>query len=246
MRRVQLVVLAWTVMAGVIAGSPETSPALGPKRCEAILHVGDSLTLTMVPELLATYRSQGFQRVQWSAARGRSMHAPGRAPDKTSGLEAARKARSWSKARGLQPCWVIALGTNDAAGGSSRQLTRGIRKMLEIIDGDPAVWVNVWMFDTAPDTKFTAANSLRFNRLLASEAAKVDNLTVLDWAGFAQPFQRRWYRPDHLHLNKLGLLNRARFVGIRATALLRRAAQEVARPAAVAAGTSMSRPLRTS
>ena len=54
-------------------------------------------------------------------------------------------AAAW-KAEGYKGCWVLALGTNEAAdvaAGSTVGLRERIEKMMTIIGDEPVLWVNV-------------------------------------------------------------------------------------------------------
>ena len=176
--------------------------------CRAVAHIGDSTSLGMVaprlePEqrLAAQYARAGVGRVIVEAAGGRSLreHRPGR----ETGLMVARRLRE----SGFTGCWVIALGTNDAAniarGGRARGRDR-IEQLLDVLGEDPVLWVDA--VTVTGRGHYAAANMARWNEQVERALA-----------GFAQESLRRRFgnpafssattaaaRPDRIHLYAYG------------------------------------------
>jgi hypothetical protein len=69
--------------------------------------------------------------------------------------------------RGYHGCWVLALGTNDAADvavGSTVSLATRIRRMMSLIGGQLVMWVNVTsLLASGP---YSQANMQAWNRAL--------------------------------------------------------------------------------
>ena len=113
------------------------------------MHIGDSLSVGLVSDahlpddeaqIDAQYRRVGVGdvRLEISGARSVVEHLDGQ----LGGEEVARKVRR----NGFEGCWVVALGTNDAANvavGSASGYSDRIDRMMAIIGDDPVVWVDV-------------------------------------------------------------------------------------------------------
>ena len=151
--------------------------------------------------LEAQYRSVGVVEVFHDTSGGRSMVE--RLPGQTNATEVAATVR----AGGYRGCWVLMVGTNDAANvaaGGVPGLDERIARMMAIVDGDPVVWVNA--VSRNPDPPYATAAMEQFNAALDRAAAVHPNLRVLDWAGLAQP---DWFTADGLHYTLAGRAWRA-------------------------------------
>ena len=185
------------------APSPSTS-------CRSVVHIGDSLSVGMVSDahlpdeelqLGAQYRRLGVQdvRLEISGARSVIEHLDGQ----LAGEEVARKVRR----NGFEGCWVVALGTNDAANvavGSGHGYSDRIDRMMAIIGDDPVVWVDVkTQRDRGP---YASANMRRFNQALAKAHARYPELHVYDWSGTVAD---QWFDRDGIHYTSGGYAYRS-------------------------------------
>ena len=106
------------------------------------------------------------------------------------------------RAAGFHGCWVLMIGTNDAANvaaGANVGLDARIESMLAIIGADPVLWVNTASVSTI---QWYGDDSMEaFNAALADAASRHVNLWVLDWAAVVQP---EWYGPDGIHHDPTG------------------------------------------
>ena len=111
-------------------------------------------------------------RLDISGARSVVEHLEGQ----LNAAEAAQKIRR----QGFHGCWVIAVGTNDAANvavGSGYGASERIDRIMEIIGDDPVLWIDVkTLRERGP---YASANMRRFNQALAKAHARYPALQGL-------------------------------------------------------------------
>jgi lysophospholipase L1-like esterase len=182
--------------------------------CTTVLEVGDSLSYgTVAPEHLpipSTRQDAQFARVGAFTSHIDAVEARAIVEyktDVTSGIEAATALRdTWQHG-----CWVIALGTNDAANiakGNDVSAPERIARMMAIVGDDPVLWVNAKTLET--DGDWAEPHMLAWNAAL--DAARLDypNLRVFDWASAVQD---SWFlEHDRVHLTREGYVLRARLI----------------------------------
>ena len=122
-----------------------------------------------------------------------------------SGYELARRF----KAQGYHGCWMIALGTNDAANvyvGSAVGLKPRIDQMMSVIGDQPVLWITVKsLLSSGP---YSDTNLERWNRTVIGACAEYPNMRVFDWASVADD---DWFLPeDGTHFTSEGYRHRAR------------------------------------
>jgi lysophospholipase L1-like esterase len=109
--------------------------------------------------------------------------------------------------QGYRGCWVLALGTNDAADvfvGSNVGLSARVKEMMSLIGDQPVMWVNtVTLVSSGP---YAEANMRRWNEAVSSVCPRYPNMAVFNWAGVAQ---RSWFIPDGIHYSSEGSAKRA-------------------------------------
>lgn len=107
-------------------------------------------------------------------------------------------------------CWVIALGTNDAASSQKPNDSTRITLTMEALDGDPVVWVNVWMNSkTRPNYSSTAAR--KWNTLLSNELSIYTKSYILDWDYLAKR-NPSWFSTDGYHYSSFGYQQRSEMI----------------------------------
>lgn len=218
--------MALAALAGATAAIPGASvaaegrPTGRTQQCSQVIHLGDSTTVGMQSSLAEAYAGAGFS-VHTSAGNGRGIGFRV-SPDHETGLHAAQRLRRELAGAG-QLCWVIALGTNDAAYvPDAAEQQRSIDDLLEVVAGDPVLWVNVYMF--APHSRrgaharcdgsepvlgcYGVTNMLQWNHLLAAAAAQHPNMTVDDWASVVR-WHPDWFQRDGIHYTAAGYAERA-------------------------------------
>ena len=149
--------------------------------CTEVAHIGDSLSAPPVSAILkSAYESRGVAATV-DAYGSRSVLNKVDA-DPHTGKEAAEQI----KASGFTGCWVIALGTNDAAssGGSAAYAKKSIDAMMNAIDPGKAarvMWVN-----TYTKTGRNVDQAMRkWNAALVEAQSRWENLKIYDWATVA-------------------------------------------------------------
>ena len=123
-------------------------------------------------------------------------------------------AKAWQD-RGFDGCWVLALGTNEAANvaaGSNYGFDQRIDRMMQVADGDPVLWVNTKSLLT--DGPYAEANMEPWDQALLDACAEYPNMRIYDWASDVKD---NWFIDDGLHYTTPGYAARARLI---ASALL--------------------------
>ena len=114
-------------------------------------------------------------------------------------------------AAGYHGCWILALGTNEAAdvaAGSTFGLRTRISQMMSIIGDQPVLWVNAITLPGA--ARFYSEDGMRrWNDDLVSACAKYPTMRVFDWAAHARP---GWFIPDGIHYTPAGYVVRTRMI----------------------------------
>ena len=112
--------------------------------------------------------------------------------------------------QGYHGCWVIALGTNDAADvavGSNVGLPARIQRMMSLIGDQPVMWVNV--ISLLASGPYSDRNMQQWNQALLQACPSYPNMRVYDWAAAAKP---SWFIPDGIHYNPQGYAERSRLI----------------------------------
>jgi lysophospholipase L1-like esterase len=112
--------------------------------------------------------------------------------------------------RGYRGCWVLALGTNDAADvavGSSVDMTQRIERMMSAIGNQPVMWVNVKTL--LGSGAYAEANMERWNQAVVQACPRYPNMRVFDWASVVHD---GWFIADGIHYTSAGYEARARLI----------------------------------
>jgi len=110
-------------------------------------------------------------------------------------MSGVQAIRHWKTRTPAGRCWVIALGTNDAAANFSPTKAQRIDMMVNELAGDKALWINVAM-NSRSRPNYNGLNAFAWNTLLVDKG-----LTVFDWNKVAQP---EWFSTDGFHYNTTG------------------------------------------
>ena len=111
-------------------------------------------------------------------------------------------AKSWQD-RGFDGCWVLALGTNEAANvaaGSNYGFDQRIDRMMQVADGDPVLWINTKSLLT--DGPYAEPNMERWDQALLDACDKYPNMRIYDWASDVKD---NWFIDDGIHYTTPGL-----------------------------------------
>ena len=194
-------------------GSSSTvRPAAGPLQtsCRSVVEIGDSTSAGMVsPDYLpdpaqrlgARLAAVGATRQIFEISGGRSI------VETLPGQRNAYEVASSLVRSGYHGCWILALGTNDAADvavGSPVHLWTRIAWMMAVTKGEPVLWVNVrTLLSTGP---YAEANMQRWNEDLLAACRQYPNMRVYNWAAVVQA---GWFIDDGIHYTSLGYAERA-------------------------------------
>ena len=202
-----LVALA-TAMPSEAGAEPAPSTS-----CTSIAHIGDSISVGMesgaflprkADRLEAQYERIGARDVRLDISGARS--AVERHDGRPNAVEAAEELRE----EGFHGCWVIAIGTNDAANvaaGSSYGASERIDRVMEIVGDDPVLWVDA---KTTTDKGFYADENMRlFNQALAKAHARHPTLEVFHWSDVVRS---SWFESDGIHYTSTGYARRAALI----------------------------------
>jgi peptidoglycan/LPS O-acetylase OafA/YrhL/lysophospholipase L1-like esterase len=107
---------------------------------------------------------------------------------------------------GFNGCWIIAMGTNDAAtiakGGTNVDQSARIAQLMSAIGDQPVLWVDT-VSRLSPPTFYSAENMQLWNQSLDAACPTYPNLRVFDWAGLARP---EWFQEDGTHYTTPGYI----------------------------------------
>ena len=179
--------------------------------CRSVAHIGDSTSVDLLSpadlpnpalRLPARYAAVGVRHLNMDASGGRSIVEA--LPGQVNGYNVAK---AW-RAAGYHGCWVIALGTNDAANvanGSAVGDAARIDQMMSVANGQPVMWVNT--VTTTSSGFWANANEQAWDKALTVAAARYPNMRIFDWSAVAQP---SWFLPDGIHYSPYGCAMRAK------------------------------------
>jgi peptidoglycan/LPS O-acetylase OafA/YrhL len=119
-------------------------------------------------------------------------------------------------ANGFHGCWIMALGTNEAANivaGSSVGDAARIARMMAVVGSQPVLWVEA--VTLVPSGPYAESGMLNWDQALVQACQLYPNMRVFDWPYWAKT---RWFIPDGIHYYSPGYVARSRLI---ARALLR-------------------------
>jgi lysophospholipase L1-like esterase len=181
--------------------------------CSRVAYIGDSVSLGMVvseevpdppARLDIRLAAIGVRELRAEVSGGRSI------VETLTGQENAHDVAVRLRSEGFTGCWVLAVGTNDAANiaaGGRRQATERITSMMSVIGTDPVLWLDA--ATVAVDGFWAAPNIAAWNDVLRAMAPNYLNLHVASWSTFVGP---QWFQPDGVHLTDAGSIARVEFV----------------------------------
>ena len=95
---------------------------------------------------------------------------------------------------------------NIAAGSGPGRLVR-IQKMMDLVAGDPVMWLTTRTY--VKDGPWSETSMLLWNAALDQAAPSYPNLHLFDWASVVQ---RGWYAGDAIHYSVEGYTQRAHLI----------------------------------
>lgn len=197
----------WSVSREVIVGSEGGASVSG---CRALAHIGDSTSTGTVSEkyvrdperrLDRRLAAVGVEDLRLELLGGRSL-IEHRAKNEN-GLMVAQRLRD----EGFSGCWMIGLGTNDAANvakdGTIPHEER-IARMMAVIGDEPVLWIDA--VTRREDGYWARANMAAWNAALAATLAGYPNARIYRWSA---EIREEWFVSDGIHYTSAGYAARA-------------------------------------
>jgi len=185
-------------------------------QCKAIVHIGDSTSEGLdnaeyLPQegqrIPARYAEVGATEVHMEVTGATSIE------EQFEGNPNAQEVAAAWKAEGFKGCWVLALGTNEAANvaaGSTVGERERIEKMMAIIGAEPVLWVNVRSV-VPPGDPYSKGNMEKWDEELVAACASYPNMRVYDWASDVKD---DWFIEDGIHFTSPGYAARAQLIAL--------------------------------
>jgi peptidoglycan/LPS O-acetylase OafA/YrhL len=185
-------------------------------QCKAVIHIGDSTSEGLddaeyLPEegqrIPARYGEVGVKEVHMEVQGATSIE------EQFEGNPNAQEVAAAWKAEGFKGCWVLALGTNEAANvaaGSTIGEGERIEKMMAIIGDEPVLWVNVRSI-VPPGDPYSKGNMEKWDEELVAACASYPNMRVYDWASDVKD---DWFIEDGIHFTSPGYAARAQLIAL--------------------------------
>jgi hypothetical protein len=112
--------------------------------------------------------------------------------------------------QGYHGCWVLALGTNEAADvavGSNVGLSDRVDRMMADVGSAPVLWVNVKsLLGSGP---YAENNMADWDNALVKACATYPNMRIFDWASVVQG---SWFISDGIHFTSAGYAARSQMI----------------------------------
>jgi peptidoglycan/LPS O-acetylase OafA/YrhL len=182
--------------------------------CKAVAHIGDSTSEGLTS---AEYLPLESQRIE-------AQYADVGAVEQVYGISGARsivetfegepnaqEVAEAFKLEGFKGCWVLALGTNEAADvfvGSAVDDMERIEIMMSTIGAEPVMWVNVRSIVESGDP-YSAESMKKWDEELLVACRKYPNMRVYDWA---RDVKDEWFIEDGIHFTSPGYAARAELI----------------------------------
>ena len=180
--------------------------------CRAVVHIGDSTSTGSMKEayvgdpdkrLDAQLSRVGVEESYLELMGGRSL-VEHRA-DHENGVMVAERLRE----AGFEGCWIVALGTNDAANVAKHpkvDRVERIERIMRVIGDDPVLWVDA--ITTTQKGYWAAFNMQLWNDDLATTLSGYPNARIYRWS---EDIEEEWWANDGIHYNSKGYTARARY-----------------------------------
>lgn len=191
----------------------ETEPIKNRTTCKDVVLIGDSTSEGLVSadylpdtddRIAAQLARVGATTAHLEVSGARSIY------ERFEGLPNAEEvAQAW-KTDGFDGCWVLALGTNEAANvaaGSTITFDERIDRMMGVAAGDPVLWVNVRTIES--DGPYSETNMSNWDEALERACQRYPNMRIYDWAGDVKD---EWFIEDGIHFTTEGYTARSRWI----------------------------------
>ena len=203
--------------AGTTKPPPLTSKQAGESTkssCKKVIHIGDSTSEGLdsaeyLPlenqRIPSRYEEVGVKEVDMQVSGARSIE------EQFEGEPNAQEVAAAAKEEGFKGCWVLALGTNEAANvaaGSNVGERERIDKMMAVIGDEPVMWVNVRSIVEVGDP-YSAKNMKKWDEELFAACSLYPNMRIYNWAADVKD---EWFIEDGIHFTSPGYAARAQLI----------------------------------
>jgi len=200
-----------TVAKTVTAKNAKRAPLA--TSCNAVIHIGDSTSEGLVSEeylpdpsqlISAQYARVGAITQHLEVSGARSIY------ENFEGLANAQEVAEAWKSEGFGGCWVLAMGTNEAANvaaGSSFTYDDRIDSMMATIGEERVMWVNVKSL--VASGPYAASNMEGWDEALLEACDRYPYMRIYDWAADVKD---AWFIPDGIHFTTPGYAARGRLI----------------------------------
>jgi peptidoglycan/LPS O-acetylase OafA/YrhL len=194
--------------------TPAQAAASTRSSCKAVVHIGDSTSEGLTSSdylplesqrIEAQYADVGAVESHMEISGARSIE------EQFEGEPNAQEVAEAWKFEGFKGCWVLALGTNDAANvfvGSSVGEMERIEIMMDTIGDEPVMWVNVRSLVDKGDP-YAAENMRKWDEELLVACKRYPNMRVYDWA---KDVKDEWFIDDGIHFTSPGYAARSELI----------------------------------
>ena len=209
------------VQEATAAGTTKPPP-LTPKQagestkssCKKVIHIGDSTSEGLdsaeyLPlenqRIPSRYEEVGVEEVEMQVSGARSIE------EQFEGEPNAQEVAAAAKEEGFKGCWVLALGTNEAANvaaGSNVGERERIDKMMAVIGDEPVMWVNVRSIVEVGDP-YSDENMKKWDEELFAACSLYPNMRIYNWAADVKD---EWFIEDGIHFTSPGYAARAQLI----------------------------------
>jgi peptidoglycan/LPS O-acetylase OafA/YrhL len=194
--------------------TPAQAAASTQSSCKVVIHLGDSTSEGLTSSEYLPVESQRIE-ARYAAVGAKEQHmeiSGARSIEEQFEGEpnAQEVAEAW-KLEGYKGCWVLALGTNEAANvfvGSAVDEMERIEIMMDTIGDEPVMWVNVRSLVEAGDP-YAEENMEKWDEELLAGCLKYPNMRVYDWASDVKD---AWFIEDGIHFTSPGYAARAELI----------------------------------
>jgi peptidoglycan/LPS O-acetylase OafA/YrhL len=181
--------------------------------CKAVVHLGDSTSEGLVSSnylpdprqrISARYARVGATTQHFEIAGARSIY------ENFEGEPNAQEVAEAWKNEGFKGCWVLALGTNEAADvavGSKFTYADRIDSMMSTIGEEPVLWVNVKSLVTSGP--YAERYMKSWDEALLDACDRYPYMRIYDWAADVKD---AWFIPDGIHFTSPGYAARSRLI----------------------------------
>jgi peptidoglycan/LPS O-acetylase OafA/YrhL len=202
-----------TLSRTFVAAHTHPRPRAPRTSCRGVVHIGDSTSeglqsTSYLPNpkqrIAAQFARVGATTSHLEISGARSIYERYKGKPNADEVAAA-----WRRMH-FRGCWVLALGTNEAANvadGSNIGYGERIDMMMDTIGSQHVLWVNVKSL--VPRGPYAAAHMRGWNAALLNACRRHPNMRVYDWASDVKD---AWFIDDGIHFTTPGYAARARLI----------------------------------